>query len=130
MTPTHPRHHEFLWVCAACDARVGCHKSTMTPKGSLAKAELRRLREDCHRLFDPYWRAAAKLRGWDKKAARTAAYEWLANQLQIDRVECHIAMFREDRAREAVCILQQLETERKLRQLRRAQGETASATES
>lgn len=37
-----------------CDAYVGMHAGTMTPKGSLANRELRDLRKRAHALFDAY----------------------------------------------------------------------------
>ena len=37
-----------------CDAYVGMHAGTMTPKGSLANRELRELRKRAHALFDAY----------------------------------------------------------------------------
>jgi hypothetical protein len=71
--------------CAPCKAYVGCHKGTPRPLGTLADAELRRLRLEAHMAFDPIWK--------DSNVTRTAAYKWLSNQLGITPDECHIGKF-------------------------------------
>lgn len=74
------------YVCKrfpACDCYVGCHKGTTKPLGTLAGAELRRLRNQAHGAFDPLW-----TRSKDRRGARTLAYRWLAAQLGV--AEIHI----------------------------------------
>jgi hypothetical protein len=43
---------KLFWQCAPCGAHVGCHPGTDKPLGTLAKARLRRLRHECHVVFD------------------------------------------------------------------------------
>lgn len=47
-----------LLMCSgypACDAYVGLHSDKTDGKGSLARGPLRRLRRECHELFDTLW---------------------------------------------------------------------------
>lgn len=77
-----------FWLCSDDShqwAYVGCHKGTSVPLGRLADSELRRAKSRAHLAFDHLWR--------DKHMSRTAAYLWLAETLNIPRVECHIGMF-------------------------------------
>lgn len=45
----------------ACDAYVGMHEGRCDAKGSLARGPLRRLRRQCHALFDPLWQSVLPL---------------------------------------------------------------------
>lgn len=67
-------------------AYIGCHPNTEKPLGKLlADAELRKLRKQCHNIFDVYWKKG--------NYTRTEAYLRLANILQIPKKKCHIGMF-------------------------------------
>lgn len=66
---------KWFYRCQPCDARVGCHPRSDRPLGTLANAELRRLRLKAHELFDPLW----KERGVFPK--REDAYRWLQMRL-------------------------------------------------
>lgn len=47
----------MIWLCRDCDAYVGCHKNTKTPKGRfLADKNLREARKLAHAIIDPLWR--------------------------------------------------------------------------
>ena len=87
-----------FWCCWPCDARVGCHPGTRNPLGTLANAPLRRLRNQVHALFDPFWKRARKQRGKERRAA----YARLANDLGIPSSECHVAHFDADRCEKAL----------------------------
>lgn len=91
-----------FWLCTLCDAYVGTHRGSKAhnPLGRLANAELRRAKQDVHRVFDPLWKT--------KQMTRNEAYRWLAEELGIDRKECHIGMFDVDRCRQAFEIVMQL----------------------
>jgi hypothetical protein len=82
-----------FWKCIPCNAYVGCHPGTSTPLGNLANAELRRARNIVHSVFDPLWKG--------RKMTRSAAYQWLASQLDIPVEKCHIAMFDISQCRSA-----------------------------
>ena len=79
-----------FWRCEACDAHVGCHPggSGCRPLGSLANAELRRLRQKAHAAFDPIWKSAG--------LSRNEAYQWLGGALGIKKNDCHIGSFNAD----------------------------------
>lgn len=80
------------WSCYPCEAYVGVHKGTEIPLGSLADAKLRERRMDVHHYFDQMWRFAILKRSISKREARGAAYAWLAAEMGMMPVECHIAM--------------------------------------
>lgn len=88
------RSYGMLWVCRPCDARVGCHKNDPkhTPLGTLANAEGRKARQMAHEAFDPIWQAEVN-NGVVQHIARRDAYAWLSGVLEIDKMDCHIAMF-------------------------------------
>lgn len=76
----------LVYVCEnypQCDSFVGVHKGTKRPKGTLANAELRELRKQCHKKFDPIWKSG--------KMKRPEAYKWLAQQMGLE--EAHIGAF-------------------------------------
>lgn len=83
----------YVWCCDPCDARVGCHQETMTPKGTLANAATRAARIAAHEAFDQLWRMKLDRHPHMRRShARQRAYEWLARTLNIDVDLCHIAM--------------------------------------
>lgn len=76
----------YRYRCVACDARVGCHKGTQVPLGTLANAELRVARGAAHEMFDALWQLKMEKERVSKSSARAAAYRWLAkhfNQKQV-----------------------------------------------
>lgn len=92
-----------VWRCSGtCDARVGCHARTIRPLGTVAKPELRRMREGCHLLFDRLWK--------DQSAPycvgdRSAAYSWLSSQLDIPLESAHIGMLNEEQCQKLLTVL-------------------------
>jgi hypothetical protein len=85
--------HKRFWKCLACgDAYVGCHPGTVQPLGRLADAGLRTAKQRAHAAFDPLWERKMR-QGFRKSAARSAGYQWLAIELGIPAVDCHIGMF-------------------------------------
>ncbi|MDA3806563.1 MAG: zinc-finger-containing protein [Thiomicrorhabdus sp.] len=90
-----------FWMCKPCNAYTGCHKKHpkwspegTTPKGTLADSELRSLRSQVHRFFDPLWREGT--------LSRNQAYGILASYLNIGKSECHIGFFDEQTCRDAL----------------------------
>ena len=47
---------EYIHQCQNCNARVGCHKGTKRPLGSVANETLRLKRMETHHVFDSFWR--------------------------------------------------------------------------
>jgi len=101
-----------LWLCRPCDAYVGTHKNSKDykPLGSLANAELRSMRKTAHKAFDPIWRRKMERDKMTKAAARSAAYHWLAGQMEIKKYACHIGNFDLDQCRQAIDICTKPET--------------------
>lgn len=73
-----------FYLCEKCDAYVGCHPGTTNPLGRLADGKLRAAKKAAHAAFDPIWKSGQKKRG--------SAYAWLADQLGIEKNDCHIGM--------------------------------------
>ena len=99
--------HGQAWACGnfpKCDAYVGCHHGTNIPLGSLANKALRKARGAAHRALDPLWTRKMKVDGCARFKARSAAYRWIAKQLEIGFDFCHIAMFNEAQCRRVVKI--------------------------
>lgn len=77
------------YFCTNCKAYVGTHKPRPTEAlGLLADNKMRELKKKCHAVFDERWLNAA-----DKRGARKAAYQKLADQLEIPVRECHFGWF-------------------------------------
>lgn len=106
----------FYW-CPPCDAYVGTHATTGEPLGTLANANLRRLRSKTHAVFDPLWQEPARkdvtsiknlCRKYPKPFEyfvpryRTAAYAALAAALGIPVEDCHIGMFDAAQCRQVI----------------------------
>jgi hypothetical protein len=86
-----------FYLCAPCDAYVGCHAGTTNPLGRLADSKLRRAKLAAHAAFDPLWKNRTMTRG--------QAYAWLATQLRIPQDLCHIGMMDVDQCRQVVEIV-------------------------
>lgn len=83
---------EFMYVCSnypECDTYVSCHKGTTKPKGTVSNSELRHYRISAHKALDQIWKSGM--------VSRDEAYEWLAKQLDLDKRDCHVAMFDKDK---------------------------------
>lgn len=101
---------KLFYLCAPCDAYVGCHpKHTAkgggqgdgsTPMGRLANAELRKAKRTAHAAFDPLWKSG--------RMSRASAYKWLAEAMAISRNNCHIGMFDVDQFRAVVAAVRSL----------------------
>lgn len=91
----------WYWRCG-CGAYCGIHKGTFKPLGSPAGKETRRAREAAHAAFDPLWKKRQRLSGLAPHHARGKGYKWLAEQLGIDRKDCHIGMMDAATARRVV----------------------------
>lgn len=78
----------MVYVCShypQCDAYVGVHPGTPTPKGTLANKALREKRIKAHQVFDQIWKRGI--------LTRSEAYRWIADKLCIDLCHAHIGQF-------------------------------------
>lgn len=110
-TKIYSRDYGLAYICKnypICDAYVGVHNETTKPLGRLANAELREWKKKAHSVFDPLWKRKLQKRRqergeyYKKKYARSAGYRWLAEQLGIERKDCHIGMFDVDLCKRVV----------------------------
>ena len=98
------------WVCRNepggkdCDTRVGCHKGTNIPLGTMAGAELRKFRSIAHDNFDFLWTHFIYELNITKHEARNETYNWLAEELKIPTKDCHIALFDIETCRRVAAI--------------------------
>ena len=99
-------HARHFYLCAPCNAWVGCHPGTTKPLGVLADAETRQARIQAHDVFDPIWKTG--------RLTRTEAYAWLAAELRIDREKCHISMFGTELCRQTVRVCERYWAQQKV----------------
>jgi hypothetical protein len=95
---------KYVRRCKKCDALVGCHGYSKKAMGILAKPNVRILRKKAHEEFDYIWQYKIKRENCSKKHARQLAYEWLANQLDVELEDCHISQFFEFELKETIRI--------------------------
>lgn len=77
----------YLFVCdnfPRCDSYVGCHRDTGKPLGTLANRELRKYRQQAHKVFDRMWQMGT--------VNRDDAYGWMCRLLGVTMEEAHISM--------------------------------------
>lgn len=91
-----------VWICLQCQAWVGCHKGTTNALGGLANAELRKLKQDAHAVFDPLWRRKIENEKCSKSMARRAGYKWLSEQMAIPFERTHIGYMNPDECRKVI----------------------------
>lgn len=89
------REYGPIWYCPDCNAWVGTHKGTDRPLGRLANAELRKMKRMAHAAFDPLWRGKSSF-------TRSAAYEWLAEEMGLPVEQTHIGMFDVEQCKRCV----------------------------
>lgn len=90
--PNHPNlAKKQIWICV-CGAYVGCHEGTdYKPLGRPGGPLTRRARGEAHAAFDPLWLKVAERDNLPKGRARNRGYRFLAEQLGIERADCHIS---------------------------------------
>lgn len=83
------RSYGMMFLCAPCDAYVGCHNGGggRHSMGRLANKSLREAKKAAHSYFDKLWRSGGM--------SRKEAYAWLRLQMDIPAELCHIGMFDE-----------------------------------
>tara|TARA_R110000796_G_scaffold77084_1_gene172094 strand:+ start:143 stop:577 length:435 start_codon:yes stop_codon:yes gene_type:complete len=83
-----------FWKCTKCDCFVGCHKTNngKQPLGVLATKEMKKMRQDIHKVIDPLWK--------NKLVNRSFLYKIMSNRLGFkfhtattkDEYECFRAL--------------------------------------
>ncbi|GBG14457.1 transporter [Novimethylophilus kurashikiensis] len=87
----------YLCTGTRCRAYVGMHPNTDIPLGTLATAEIRDARKRAKNLFNPIWQGG--------KMSRSAAYAWLAKEMNIPKESCHFGWFDVAQCNTAIKIL-------------------------
>jgi hypothetical protein len=83
---------KWFWRCV-CGAYVGCHRDTQEPMGTPAGPATRSARGEAHAAFDALWKRKVARDQVSVKEARKAGYVWLAQQMELDVEDMHIARF-------------------------------------
>jgi hypothetical protein len=83
------------WCCRDCKAWVLC-KPNGQPAGKLANGELRRLKMELHKLFDPWWRG--------ENMPRRAAYRWLSKRIGAKR-DAHVGDYSPEECQLAIEVM-------------------------
>ena len=83
-----------------CDYYVGCHRGTDKPLGTMADADLRRMRKKAHDALDWTWR--------NRRMTRGEAYRKLSEHLDLSIKKTHIGMFDTEQCRETIRLFKAL----------------------
>lgn len=104
----------WFWECKPCEAWVKAHHNSPTkkPMGRLANYELRAARNAAYNAFNPLWQAMVDRVMRENgaslgKGVRGKAYQWLAEKMGIDPMECDFLYFDIDRCQQVVEICRQ-----------------------
>jgi len=101
---------KMFYQCRPCMAWVGCHRISNKPLGTLANSELRVWRQKAHKAFDKQWDyPGAKT---SRSRRRGKAYHWLRHKMNLEKKNCHIAMFDIRQCQQAILICEQKDKER------------------
>ncbi len=98
----------YAYLCSGCRAYVGLHPDTDLPLGTLADEETRNARKTVKSAF---MQLVRKRFGGD----RAAAYQWLAERMDISASECHFGFFDQWRCWSADKIIHESMTGRRAR---------------
>lgn len=71
-----------FYECNRCHARVGCYPNSSKPRGLPANNQMRKLRGECHAIFDSYWNTSQE---------RAACYRQLSREMGLPPKKCHFA---------------------------------------
>lgn len=89
----------LCYFCTDCKSYVGTHKPRPTEAmGILANDTMRKLKTECHDLFDRLWKTQNERRG---------CYHKLANKMGVPLSECHFGYFDINQLFKALKILKE-----------------------
>jgi hypothetical protein len=73
----------FFWKCNECQNCVGCHKGTKKPLGNIATKELKRARQEIHKILDPIWKnKQMKRREIYREISKALGYEYHTGEIK------------------------------------------------
>lgn len=91
-----------LYQCMKCGATVGTHLNHPDiALGLLANKQMKKLRRECHSLFDKLWKP-----GDPRRMTRRNAYNWLSRKMKLSKEECHFALMTTEQLEKALTILE------------------------
>lgn len=74
------------------------------PRAMPSNKDTREARVAAHYRLDAFWKIAMSQRQLAKHEARGRAYEWLAEQLEMAQLDCHIELFDVETCERVVAI--------------------------
>lgn len=86
----------WYYECNVCHAKTGCYPNTKKPRGRTANNRMRKLRGECHAIFDMYWTNSFE---------RAKCYQNLARQMGIPKKRCHFSMMTYEELKRAYGVL-------------------------
>lgn len=110
-------YNTHLYVCEPCDARVGTHKNSLEPLGTMANATLRKARMDTHKIVDRLWQNPFTIHD------RSSVYKAIAKLMNMLVKDTHIGMFDYDQCQKVVSLVQTGEVENYLHEQNRIKRE-------
>lgn len=125
-------HSKRFFRCEPCGAYVGSHVDSGIPLGRLANADLRRLKQQVHALFDPLWmhldlayqHTEDRTSGM-RRAQRGRCYRWLAHHMQLSVDDCHVGHFDDAQCQLAIDIMERENpTPARIRQWAKGRGKS------
>lgn len=78
------------------DHYVGTYDDNITSLGRIADAELRNLKQQGHRAFDPLWKDKTHFN------SQKAAYKWLSEKMNLPIEITHFGMFTNEQCADAI----------------------------
>ena len=91
----------YCYLCDNCKSSVGIHNTkSKIPLGRFATKEMKRLKMECHKKFDVFWK--------EKGFKRKDCYGYLAKQLGLHLRETHFGWFDTDYLLKALNIINKM----------------------
>lgn len=97
----HQEDHGMIYYCKDCDASVGTINGDKS-LGCLAKKSLREARRYCHKLLDELTEKKLSFGKIKRRTVKVRMYKWIADLLNITKIECHVAYFNESQCRKVI----------------------------
>lgn len=88
----------FYMCIKDSDHYVGTYRDNVTSLGRLADEELRKLKNEGHRIFDPLWKTKKVFESQSK------AYEWLSQKIELPQEFTHFGMFTAEQCKKAIAL--------------------------
>lgn len=94
----------YCYICKDCRRFIVTHKNDKrTAMGTIASADTKRLRKECHERFDRLWSTS-----WERRSC----YLRLSKALNMKKEDCHFGHMDEDQLRKALEVIAEMEAKK------------------